>query len=87
MSSTDPPPTQQLVPCWRMRSRSGRLLHCAIHKTNGGLEVRAGYANTTLHSQKVASVEEGRAYAEELRESVRANGGFEELPVSGNAAP
>jgi hypothetical protein len=78
------PPLEVVAPCWRMRSPSGRLLHCAVYKTEVGLEVRAGYAEDLLHSQRVFNVDEGRRYAEELRQAVRAKGGFEELPVTGN---
>jgi len=81
------PPLDVVAPCWRMRSPSGRLLHCAVYKTAVGLEVRAGYADDLLHSQRVFDVDEGRRYAEELRQAVRAKGGFEDLPVGGNAAP
>jgi hypothetical protein len=68
-----------------MRGPSGQVLSCAIYRTGAGLEVRAGYANDLLHSQGVFNAEAGFAWAERYRQAILGQGGFEELPVSGNA--
>ena len=81
-----PEPRLELAaPCWRMRRPSGHVLSCAIYRTDVGLEVRAGYANDLLHSQRVFSEEAGFVYAERYPQAILAKGGFEELPVGGNA--
>lgn len=74
-----------VAPCWRMRGPSGHVLSCAIYRTDVGLEVRAGYAQDLLHSQRVFTVDEGHELAEKFRQTVLGKGGFEELPVTGNA--
>jgi hypothetical protein len=74
-----------VVPCWRMRGPSGHVLSCAIYRTDMGLEVRCGYAQDLLRSQRVVDVREGHSVAEQFRRAVCAKGGFEELPVGGNA--
>ena len=79
------PPLELVAPCWRMRGPSGQVLSCAIYRTDGGLEVRAGYANDLLHSQRVFNEKAGFVYAERYRQAILAKGGFEDLPVSGNA--
>ena len=73
-----------VAPCWRMRGPSGQVLSCAIYRTDA-CEVRAGFANDLLHSQRVFSEEAGFVYAERYRQAILAKGGFEELPVGGNA--
>ena len=79
------PRLELVAPCWRMRGPSSQVLSCAIYRTDVGLEVRAGYANDLLHSQHVFSEEAGVVWAERCRQAILAKGGFEELPVGGNA--
>ena len=79
------PRLELVAPCRRMRGPSGHVLSCAIYRTDVGLEVRAGYANDLLHSQRVFSEEGGFVYAERYREAILGKDRFEELPIGGNA--
>jgi len=79
------PRLELVAPCWRMRGPSGHVLSCAIYRIDVGLEVRAGYANELLHSQRVFNEEAAFVYAERYRQAILAKGEFEELPVGGNA--
>ena len=78
------PRLELVAPCWRMRGPAGHVLSCAIYRTDGGLEVRAGHADDVLRSGRARDVEDGRRLAELFRQAVLAMGGFEELPVTGN---
>jgi len=55
------PRLELVVPCWRMRGPSGHVLSCAIYRTDAGLEVRVGYAQDLLRSQRVVDVQEGHS--------------------------
>ena len=68
-----------------MRGPSGQVLSCAIYRTEAGLEVRACYPNDFLLSQHVFNEEAAFVWAERYRQAILSKGGFEELPVGGNA--
>lgn len=74
--------------CWRMRAPSGRILECGIYLTDAGTEVRTGYekADDLLDSHLAVGIASARAYADELRQGVRARGGFQQLSVSDDAS-
>ncbi len=74
---------------WRMRSlqKATRILDCGIYRTATGLDVRAGYGLEDLfQSELFTEIEAARDYAEGLRQTVIAKGGFEELPPLGPVA-
>jgi len=62
-----------------MRGPSQRVLSCGIYAVETGLEVRAGYGDDLLHSQRAVDVIDGWRIADALRQAVIAKGGFEDL--------
>ena len=79
------PPRELVAPCWRMRGPSGQVLSCAIYRTDAGLEVRAGYTDDVLRTRRALDIEDGQRWADTFRREVLNQGGFEELPIRGNA--
>ncbi len=64
--------------------KATRILDCGIYRTDGGLEVRAGYGrDDLLYSMWITDVANGRALAASLHRTVRDKGGFEDLPIGG----
>jgi hypothetical protein len=81
-----PPRLELLERCWRLRSQlTGRDLVCAIFETAAGLEVRAGYRDDLLHSQRCPDLLTARAVAEQFRRVlVEELGSVDEVPLHEN---
>ena len=61
---------------------TGRDVVCAIFETAAGLEVRAGYRDELLHSQRCPDLTTARAVAEQFkRVLVEELGSMDELPL------
>jgi hypothetical protein len=70
-----------LETAWRLRTPRGRILTCAIYRTDTpGVEVRAGFSEDDLiRSQRSAEIGSARDLAAEWKQAVIAKGGFTEL--------
>ncbi len=80
-----PPRLELLERCWRLRTVvGGQEVVCGIFQTDAGLEVRAGFRDDLLQSQRAIGMAEARAVATECRRTlVEELGGVEELPLIG----
>ena len=79
-----PPRLDLLERCWRLRATpTGRELVCGIFETDAGLEVRAGYRDDLLHSQRCPDLLSARAVAERMKRTLIDDlGSIEELPLN-----
>jgi len=78
----DPVPRLDLLEtAWQLRAPSGRILTCGVYETDVGLEIRVGYGDDLLYSQRVVA-EDASDKAEELRLAVLAKGGFTDVATS-----
>jgi hypothetical protein len=79
--SDDGPLIELVEPCWRMVGQSGKVLSCGIyHSAAPGLEVRAGYGDDLLRSQRTKGINQARDIAATWKQAVLANGRFSEAP-------
>lgn len=66
--------------CWRLLGPSLRPLSCAIYRTDVGLEVRVEYGERSrLYTHCVAELLVARKAAAQLRDSLNAEGVFQEI--------
>ena len=64
---------------WRLRSRRGRLVECALYRTEAGLELRCGFSlDDVLFTQLVRNEAIGAMLATDWKTAVLSTGKFTE---------
>jgi hypothetical protein len=77
-----PPRLELIETCWRFKSPSdGRVIFCAIYRTDAGPELRAGYSvDEVVRTETVRSINAARGLAAGWRHAL-IGAGFIELPT------
>lgn len=80
-----PPKLELVTRYWAVRGPSARTFSCGLYRTKAGLEVRSGYGDDLLASQRVLDATAGQQLADDWLQMLRERGGFVELPIDEGA--